>query len=882
VRPPISPAATPDGKKDPAGRASTAGAPARTAPPAPATQTGRPQTSATASKSKNTGPAARNNQNASAIRSLPTVQGVTVKSRTPERPATQRTTQEPAWLKHLQKELPPYADELLAFLLLGAGLLSFLTLLSPESGEMGSAWSVALRQVFGLGAFMIPTLILAAGALLLLPKIGVVVRINWLRLAAGEITFVLLLANIHAGIRAAAGEMGTVEAFAQAMEGKGGGLVGWAIQDLVYMLLGNMITGIVLLSLLAISMALLLGVQREHLLDSLDRLQQRFIRLAEQTEPPPPLGPAGGMYNVPYPAMAGAVEVDPNAPMLVELPAIPGRPSIVTGETGAGAVAVLRPGSRPAGQTPFRRPDTRPSSRIDRLRARHMEKYQEIDMRFRLEEVRDRRRTRKREAKLPPLDLLEDTSFERPSDEEINMSAVIIEETVADFGMQVKVVGVKAGPTVTQYAVQPFIEVEQDGEKVIQRVRVTRVAGLAKDLSLSLSAPSVRIQAPVPGTSYIGIEVPNAQPGIVSLRPIMESEQFFRIRGPLGLALGREVDGTPHVADLGKMPHLLIGGTTGSGKSVCLRSMATCLVANNRPDQLRLIMIDPKMVELVRFNGLPHLLGRVEVQMDRIIGVLRWVTREMDRRYRMMEEALARNIDVFNRNKHYKHRLPRIVVMVDELAELMMAHPDETEHLITRLAQMARATGIHLAVATQRPSTDVVTGLIKANFPARISFAVASGVDSRVIIDSVGAEDLIGKGDMLYQSPEAAAPVRLQGSFVSDTEMERIVDYWVENWEEEEEAAPWERALSHQAIIEETDEMLIEAIKVVQSSREASASMLQRRLNVGYPRAGRIIDALHRLGVVGPEETGGRTREVLIQEGEDPLDYILQQRRGRL
>src|SRR5690606_26711099 len=335
--------------------------------------------------------------------------------------------------------------------------------------------------------------------------------------------------------------------------------------------------------------------------------------------------------------------------------------------------------------------------------------------------------------------------------------------------------------------------------------------------------PSVRIQAPVPGTRYIGIEVPNAEPGIVSLRPVMESEEFYRVKGPLAIALGREVDGRPYVADLAKMPHLLIGGTTGSGKSVCLRSIATCLVANNRPDQLKLIMIDPKMVELIRFNGLPHLLGRVEVQLDRVLGVLRWVTREMERRYKLMEEDLSRNIDIYNRKNHWSKRLPHMVVLIDELAELMTQYPDETEHLITRLAQMARATGIHLVVATQRPSTDVVTGLINANFPARIAFQVASGVDSRVVLDSVGAEDLIGNGDMLYQSPEAAAPVRLQGCFVSDYDMEKLVDYWRDTWEDDDDRiAPWERALSRRTLLEETDELLEEAIREVQQERERS------------------------------------------------------------
>ncbi len=821
----------------------------------------------------------RKNDPTNGLRTLPSVQGIKVKSRSPARPAVTETALSPSWAKRIHKDLPSFVDELLALLLIGLGLLSFLILLSPESGEVGTFWSILLKQLFGVGAFVIPALVLAAGAILLVPKIGIVIRVNWWRFAMGEVFFALLLAIIHSQIRSAVGgEAGRIEAFAQAMEGRGGGLVGWAIQDLVHLLLGDMVTGIVLVSALILSGLLMIGVRRQQILDRLDRLQEWALRHAGQWVQPEPV-----VVERPVP-MIEVPRPQPVGDGMVELPAYPGRPSIVTGETGAGAVITARPGAMLGGQTPFRQGEDRPATRIERLMARHSEKHDEMEIRFQLEEIIDRRKTRKRSDQLPSLNLLDDVKFDRPSDEEINISAVIIEETVADFGMQVRVIGVKAGPTVTQYAVQPFTEVERNGETVVQRVRVTRVASLANDLSLALAAPSVRIQAPVPGTNYIGIEVPNMQPGVVSLRPVIESEQFYDIKGPLALALGREVDGRPFAIDLAKMPHMLIGGTTGSGKSVCLRSIATCLVTNNRPDKLRLIMIDPKMVELVRFNGLPHLLGRVEVQLDRIVGVLRWVTREMERRYKLMEEAMARNIDVYNRGRYYKHRLPHMVVLIDELAELMMEYPDETEHLITRLAQMARATGIHLVVATQRPSTDVVTGLIKANFPARISFAVASGIDSRVIIDSVGAEDLIGRGDMLYQSPEAAAPARIQGCFVSDIEMERVVDFWVDNWEWEEDVteAPWERSLRRQAVIEETDEMLIEAIRIVQKDGEASASQIQRRLNVGYPRAGRIVDSLYRLGVVGPEETGGRTREVLIKPGEDPVDYILKQRTGRL
>ncbi len=880
------------GTPSPAGRPSVPPAPASFTPPA--ARSSSKQTSAAKSDATKRGaPAAkltakknggRNRPPNGTERSLPAVSGVRIKSRPAPRPPTEEATPQAAPPSHLPKSLPPYTDELLAFLFIGVGLLTFLTLISPQSGAIGSAWSGVLRRLFGVGAFVITAVLMGAGALLLAPKVGVSMRPNGVQLAAGEATFVLLLALIHASVRASiGGEVGQVEAYAQAMEGRGGGLVGWAIQDLVYLLFGDVITGIVLIALLIVSVTFTLGLRRSHVLGSLLWLQDWLERMAKGQGSGRPLTSQGLPPNTlpqTQETAAGAEEGP-----YITLPPIPGRPSIVTGERGAGAVVPRPPGMLVGSRAVLlRQSGGRPLTRIERLKAKHEDRLEEIEYRFRLTEVADRKRTRKRSEKLPPLELLEDIKFERPSDEEINISAKIIEETVADFDMTVRVVGVKAGPTVTQYAVQPFAEItREDGQKVVQRVRVTRISALAKDLALALAAPSVRIQAPVPGTNYIGIEVPNVRPGIVSLRPVMESEQFYKIKSPLAIALGREVDGTPYAADLAKMPHLLIGGTTGSGKSVCLRSIATCLVTNNRPDQLKLILIDPKMVELVRFNGLPHLLGRVEVQLDRIIGVLRWLTREMDRRYRLMEAVLARNIDVYNRGRHPKQRFPHIVVLIDELAELMTQFPDETEHLITRLAQMARATGIHLVVATQRPSTDVVTGLIKANFPARIAFAVASGVDSRVILDSVGAEDLIGRGDMLYQAPEAAAPVRIQGCFVSDREMERIVEFWRSHWPVNDEAeAPWERMLTRQVIIEETDEMLEEAIRLVQQEGEASASLIQRKLNVGYPRAGRIIDALYRLGVVGPEEAGGRTRKVLIKPDEDPMDYIIRQRRGKL
>jgi S-DNA-T family DNA segregation ATPase FtsK/SpoIIIE len=320
------------------------------------------------------------------------------------------------------------------------------------------------------------------------------------------------------------------------------------------------------------------------------------------------------------------------------------------------------------------------------------------------------------------------------------------------------------------------------------------------------------------------------------------------------------------------MPHLLIAGTTGSGKSVCIAALAVCLMMNNTPDELKLALLDPKMVELVRFNGLPHLMGKVETETERMLAVLRWALTEMDNRYRLLEAARVKDLERYNRQmrRRGKEELPRIVIMVDELADLMMSAPDQTEHSLVRLAQLARATGIHLVVATQRPSTDVVTGLIKANFPARLSFTVASSVDSRVILDTVGAETLLGRGDMLYQDPESGSPIRAQGVMVTDQEVEQVVSFWQTSWKEKEEFAPWEDMV--EGAVDTMDALLDRAVELVRREQRASASMLQRKLRVGYPRAARLIDELEDMGVVGPSQGGGKEREVLIPPEEDEGD----------
>jgi S-DNA-T family DNA segregation ATPase FtsK/SpoIIIE len=475
-------------------------------------------------------------------------------------------------------------------------------------------------------------------------------------------------------------------------------------------------------------------------------------------------------------------------------------------------------------------------------------------------------------------DILDTGSAPAINEDFIQQRARLIEDTLASFGAPAQVVEISRGPTITQFGVEPLF-VENRGGRT--RVRVGKIASLSDDLALALAAPRIRIQAPVPGRSYVGIEVPNDEMALVSLREVVESETFQRNRKALSFALGQDVAGHPITANLDGMPHLLIAGTTGSGKSVCVNAIIMCFLLNNTPDDLRIVLVDPKRVELTGYNGIPHLLGPVVVEMDRVIGALQWMTREMDKRYHEFAKVGARNITDYNARAQLQgtKKLPNLVIIIDELADLMMIAPDETERTITRLAQLARATGIHMVLATQRPSVDVVTGLIKANFPARIAFAVASNTDSRVILDQPGAERLLGRGDMLYQAPDAAAPIRLQGVFVSDHEIQKLVDYWrnqaggaslyAVTGEMPAGTIPEGVPLKQQALWEdmgqkiEGDPLLSEAIDIVRREGRASVSMLQRRLRIGYTRSARLVDQMEDKGIVGPPEGATQVRQVL-------------------
>jgi len=500
---------------------------------------------------------------------------------------------------------------------------------------------------------------------------------------------------------------------------------------------------------------------------------------------------------------------------------------------------------------------------------------------------------------LPPLDILAGVAPQEDVQPDNTARAQLIVDTLGSFGVDARIIQISEGPTVTQFGIEPGWDVktravperdstgrpilDRDGkpktrtEEVSRtRVRVSQITSLANDLALALATPSIRIEAPVPGKPVLGIEVPNNLAALVTLRSVIESPPFQRLaaRSKLALALGKSVAGEPVVADLAKMPHLLIAGATGSGKSVCINSIIACLLMHALPAQVRLVMVDPKRVELAAFARIPHLaFSSIVVDLDKVVGTLQAVIHEMESRYRRFASLAVRNIDAFNRHPRAPFRMPYWVVIIDELADLMMAAPYEVERQICRLAQLARATGIHLIIATQRPSVDVVTGLIKANFPTRIAFAVSSQVDSRTILDGAGAEKLLGRGDMLYMPTDAAKPKRLQGVFVSDPEIDRLVGFWTQERFLQMDRPVYDHLLEEAkpAVDELTgaeDPLLERARELAAEHGRISTSLLQRRLRIGYPRAARLIDMLEEDGVVGPAEGAG-SREVLLGDSEE-------------
>lgn len=467
--------------------------------------------------------------------------------------------------------------------------------------------------------------------------------------------------------------------------------------------------------------------------------------------------------------------------------------------------------------------------------------------------------------KYPSLELLDGSTSSITADPKLlKQKAAVIEQKLSQFGIDVNMEGVHLGPTVMQYTLRPA-----DG------VKLSKITTLKNDLALALSAESLRIEAPIPGKGLVGIEVPNEKRAVVRLRELLISDEFNKKGSTLKLPIGRSADGSPIIGDLTKMPHLLIAGQTGSGKSVAINEILISLLYQNSPADLRMILVDPKRVELSPYNSIPHLLTPVIVEPEKTIAALRWAVNEMTRRYKMCAENHVRNLSEYN-EKNKQDKLPYIVIVIDELADLMMVASKEVEALICRIAQMARAVGIHLIIATQRPSVDVITGLIKANIPTRLAFTVASGVDSRTIIDSIGAEDLLGMGDGLYLTSDIGKPIRVQGVYLSTEEVNAVTqtvkltrepEYITEEITEvkaEETNLPGYEPVTATGK-ESDDEMVEKAIAVIRETRKASASLLQRRLNLGYARAARMLDILEEKGVVGPSN-GAKPREIFLPE----------------
>ena len=476
-------------------------------------------------------------------------------------------------------------------------------------------------------------------------------------------------------------------------------------------------------------------------------------------------------------------------------------------------------------------------------------------------------RTYDRPYHFPSLDILAKGEVGQNNNDEVAYNAMRLEDVLSSFGISAKVVNATQGPTVTRYEIEPA-----------QGVKVSRIVNLTDDIALNLAAQHIRMEAPIPGKSAIGIEVPNTKTEAVHLRDVLDCSDFKEASGGIPVGLGKDIAGKPVITDLAKMPHLLVAGTTGSGKSVCVNTLISSILFSRKPEEVKLLLIDPKMVELSVYNGIPHLMAPVVTDMKKAAAVLRWAVREMEARYKAFAASGKRDIKSYN-EAHPKSAMPLIVLIIDELADLMMTAPDDIEESISRLAQMARAAGIHMVLATQRPSVNVITGSIKANVPSRISFAVGSQIDSRTILDMAGAEKLLGKGDMLFSPIGANKPIRVQGAFISDDEVEHLVEFVKQQREPEYDdtvTAEAEKEIAAQDNDEQDiyrDELLERAVNLVMESGQASVSMLQRRFRIGYTRAARLVDTMEDLKIVGPN-MGSKAREILMSPEQVKARYF--------
>ena len=672
--------------------------------------------------------------------------------------------QEPAGLTPAQIEAILGVGLILAAL--GTLLSLFLT-----RGELTDAWINSLRRLLGWAFVVSPFWLGAAGVYLLFDSLDQRPDVRWDQVGGAAVMFLALLGLVHMG----EGWLTQIPPDALVDQGRGGGFIGRVISQGLSDALGGI--GALMILFIFLVMGLTLAA-RGPLISLLRWIEATSTEVADnwrRGQVPINPGRGAGLDNgLDEPGLTIRTGGRPAIEARTAPPSVPPSHPVVAPEP------VAQPLRRPTiigSAEPTAPPASVPTVRQPELPLQEAPPAPRPVVARVLGATRDYR--------LPPLsDILEENIEQEVSRDEIRQKARIIEDTLGSFGVPARVVEVNQGPAITQFGVEPGYVEKRDSKGQVTRtkVKVNKISALANDLALALAAPNIRIEAPVPGRPIVGIEVPNPKSHVVSLRGVLESDAFANISGEdrLGFGLGQDVSGQPMAVDLTRMPHCLIAGATGAGKSACINAIIASLLLTHTPQTLRFLMVDPKRVELVGFNGIPHLLTDVIVEMEQVVGVLQLALREMDRRYRLFAKFGARNISGFNDIAESKGeaKLPFIVIIVDELADLMMVAADEVEKSVIRLGQMARATGIHLILATQRPSVDVVTGLIKANFPARIAFAVTSQVDSRVVIDTPGAEKLLGRGDMLYMAPDASKLQRLQGCYVTDKELDRLVRYW--------------------------------------------------------------------------------------------------------
>ncbi len=743
-----------------------------------------------------------------------------------------------------------FVREGLALILLFLAIVSVIALFAPESGAIVRPWHDILATALGWGiAFAAP--LLAGFALMLWMKTMPAER--WMAASGAAVVALGILGMFHLAVGGGSEAIET---------GQGGGAIGFGVSQLLTGAVGVVGAWIVLGLLVVVGLLLYFNMTIGDLVASYlaehDERREQDVAAARRTGRRPP-APAevpvaasvtkAGLIERVRDRLAGSPELDDEPPVIVR------RERPTTSGNGSGNGRPIPPAVSVA--VPIEEDLVPVNHDLESGEEAHLAEVGEQETAdAALEAV-------ERAWDLPGLDVLADAPEASAAQMDLTAKGQRIRDTLAHFGIGVKVARIQEGPVVTQYA----LEIEQG-------IKLSRIEGLADNLALALSARSIRIEAPIPGEPFVGVEIPNAAFDLVTLKEVLASRVHSELgkKSKVAFALGQDVAGQPFSADLARMPHLLIAGATGSGKSVCVNAIIGSFLMSATPAEVKLILIDPKRVELAQYKGIPHLLTEVIVDSEKAVNALKWTVGTMESRYAEFAARGVRNIAGYNEAlRSGEPRMPYIVIVIDELADLMMVSAYEVEATITRIAQLARATGIHLVIATQRPSVQVITGLIKANIPSRIAFAMTSGIDSRTILDTTGAEDLLGRGDMLYQPIDAPRAVRLQGVLVTDPEIEAVARHWRGQGAPQyrpEITAPKRDGRSggrpgEDDEADDADALLTQAVDIVRRSDKASASLLQRRLRIGYARAARILDQMEDRGIVGPQD-GSRFREVLV------------------